>query len=230
MKIGVSNISWSPEDTKLNTSITKFSGYDYIESAYSKLSDDFPVLAIQSIFYGSGIESLTDSRCIPYITEVIKTCKSRGIESITFGSPSMRVGDVEDMTNFLIDVDQLLDDSSVKFCIEPNAREYGGEYYNTLEEIVEEIHLYRNITSMIDIGNSMLEGQDFFKEYEQYSKYVSHIHFSAPGLVEISDFGSYKEFYQMLNKLGYSGNISYEFMKANDIGMAINDFYEKVIN
>jgi sugar phosphate isomerase/epimerase len=188
------------------------------------------VLAIQSIFYGSGIKRVTDERCLPYIAEVIKTCESRGIESITFGSPSMRVGDVEDMTNFLIDVDQLLDDSSVKFCIEPNARKYGAEYYNTLEEVVEEIHLYKNITSMIDVGNSMLEGQDCFKEYEQYSKYVSHVHFSAPGLGEIEDFGLYKEFYQMLDKLGYSGNISYEFIKASNIELAINDFYKKVLN
>jgi len=230
MKIGVSNLSWSVEDEKKNVEIAKLAGYDYIESGYSKISNESPVLAIQSIFYGSGIESLTDDRCLPYIAEVIKTCKSRGIQSITFGSPSMRVGDVEDMTNFLIDVDQLLDDSSVKFCIEPNAREYGAEYCNTLEEVVEEIHLYKNITSMIDVGNSMLEGQDFFKEYEQYSKYVSHVHFSAPGLGEIEDFGPYKEFYQMLSKLGYSGNISYEFIKARNIDVAINNFYKEVIS
>jgi sugar phosphate isomerase/epimerase len=230
MKIGVSNLSWSAEDEKKNVEIARLAGYDYIESVYSKVSNDSPVLAIQSIFYGSGIERVTDERCLPYIAEVIKTCESRGIESITFGSPSMRVGDVEDMTNFLIDVDQLLDGSGVKFCIEPNAREYGAEYYNTLEEVVEEIHLYKNITSMIDVGNSMLEGQDFFKEYEQYSKYVSHVHFSAPGLGEIEDFGPYKEFYQMLDKLGYSGNISYEFIKASNIESAINDFYKKVLN
>jgi len=230
MKIGVSNLSWSTEDEKGNVEIARLAGYDYIESVYSKISNDSPVLAIQSIFYGSGIERVTDERCLPYIAEVIKTCKSRGIESITFGSPSMRVGDVEDMTNFLIDVDQLLDDSSVKFCIEPNAREYGAEYYNTLEEVVEEIHLYKNITSMIDVGNSMLEGQDFFKEYEQYSKYVSHVHFSAPGLGEIENFEPYKDFYRKLVELGYSRNISYEFIKAKDIDAAINNFYKEVVS
>lgn len=230
MKIGVSNLSWSTEDEKKNVEIAKLAGYNYIESGYLKIADESPVLAIQSIFYGSGIESLTDERCLPFIAEVIKSCESRGIKSITFGSPSMRVGDVEDMTNFLIGVDQLLDNSNVRFCIEPNAREYGAEYYNTLEEIVEEIHLYKNITSMIDVGNSMLEGQDFFKEYEQYSKYVSHVHFSAPGLGEIEDFGPYKDFYQKLIKLGYNGNISYEFIKANNIEVAINEFYRKVIS
>jgi sugar phosphate isomerase/epimerase len=230
MKIGVSNISWSPEDTNTNIKAAKDSGYDYIESVYSKIPDDVPVLAIQSIFYGSGIELITDERFVPYLAEVIKTCETRGIESITFGSPSMRVGNKSDMTKVLVEVDRLLDGSNVKFCIEPNASKYGAEYYNTLEEIVEDIHLYKNITSMIDVGNSMLEGQDFFMEYEEYSKYVSHIHFSAPGLGEIRDFEPYKEFYWMLSGLGYSGNISYEFLKANNIESAINNFYKEVIS
>lgn len=46
----------------------------------------------------------------------------------------------------------------------------------------------------------------------------------------IEDFGPYREFYRMLNKLRYGGNISYEFIKASNIESAINEFYKKVIN
>jgi sugar phosphate isomerase/epimerase len=229
MKIGISNISWSLEDNNKYAEMAVAIGYDYIESVYSKMPLDVPILAIQSIFYGSDIESFSDKRCIPYINTLIDDCKGRGVKIVTLGSPSMRVGNKANMTSFLDDLDHLLEGTGVKFCVEPNARYYGAEYYNTLESIVEDIYRYKNISSMIDVGNSIMEGQDCFKEYEKYGEHVSHIHFATPGLSEITHFRFYRQFYRELVSSGYGGNISYEFAKARDIETAIRDFYREVI-
>jgi sugar phosphate isomerase/epimerase len=142
----------------------------------------------------------------------------------------MRTGNKSNMTSFLLDVDQLLDGTDIKFCIEPNAKYYEAEYYNTLESIVEDLGLYKNIRSMIDVGNSIMAGQDCLKEYERYSEYVSHVHFAAPELYEITDFRLYRHFYRELVNSGYTGYLSYEFLKAGDIEVAIKDFYTEIVN
>jgi len=229
MKIGVSNISWSPEDNNKYVEVAKAVGYDYIESVYSKMPLDVPILAIQSIFYGSGIESFSDKRCIPYMSALIDRCRGFGVEIITLGSPSMRIGDKGTMTAFLTDLDPLLDGTGITLCVEPNARYYGAEYYNTLESIVEDIQQYRNVSSMIDVGNSIMEGRDCFKEYEKYRQYVSHVHFATPGLNEIAHFRFYRQFYRELVRSGYSGRLTYEFAKAKDIETAMVDFYKEVV-
>lgn len=229
MKIGVSNISWTDLDKARNTKAVKQSGYDYIESTYGKISTDYPILAIQSIFYGSGIEAFLDDDCLLYMEQVINDCRNLGIETITFGSPTMRVGNKSNMLMFLKDVDFLLEDTGVKLCVEPNASYYGATYYNTLESIVDDLSSYKNISSMIDVGNSLLEEQDCSAEYEKYNKFISHVHFSNPGLNEITDFGLYREFYKELQNSGYGGKLSYEFAKADDTETAIRNFYHEVI-
>jgi sugar phosphate isomerase/epimerase len=83
---------------------------------------------------------------------------------------------------------------------------------------------------MIDVGNSIMAGQDCLKEYERYSEYVSHVHFAAPELYEITDFRLYRHFYRELVNSGYTGYLSYEFLKAGDIEVAIKDFYTEIVN
>jgi sugar phosphate isomerase/epimerase len=228
MKIGVSNLSWTDLDKAKNTEAVEESGYDYIESAYAKMSTDYPILAIQSIFYGSDIGAFLDDDVFLYMEQVVNDCRNLGVETITFGSPSMRVGNKSNMLRFLTDMDFLLEGTGIKLCVEPNASYYGATYYNTLESIVQDLVSYKNISSMIDVGNSFLEGQDCFAEYEKYNKFVSHVHFSTPGLEEIKDFGLYRDFYQELQNSGYRGKLTYEFAKAEDTETAIRAFCQNL--
>lgn len=225
MQIGVSNMSWNKVNNLEIASLIKDAGFEYIESVYSKLSNDFPVKAIQSIFYGSGITSLDDTdACINHIQKIINDCKEMNIKVITFGSPTVRVGGKEKMNKLLTLVDKLLDGTDIKFCIEPNARYYGAEYYNTLEDIVKDLVKYKNITSMIDVGNSLLEGNDPVNEYDLYKNHVSHIHFAEKDLKEIIDYDIYSKFYRHLESDGFDGLITYEFSQFDNLSNNLYNF------
>jgi len=229
MHIGASNISWGYSDNQKVFKILQEAGFDYIESVFPKISEGFPVKAVQSILYNSGINSLENiEECANYIVKVINRCEDLGVQVITFGSPSIRVGSKQRMQDMLLLVDKILDDKKVKFCIEPNAKHYGAEYYNTLEEISKDLPMYNNIVSMIDVGNSILEGKDPIEEYSLYSQYVYHIHFAAKDLKEIEDYKIYKDFYKYLLKNDYNGLLTYEFGTIDNIENNLNKFISSV--
>ena len=230
MKIGVSNMSWSKEQNSDILPAVKAYGYEYIESVYSKLDDSFPVKAIQSIFYKSGVSDLEDTlACLKHVEKIVKDCIEKDISVITFGSPTMRVGDKSKMHMFLNGVDKLIKGSNVSFCVEPNARFYGAEYYNTVSEIFNDLDKYENISTMIDVGNSILEGQDVFSEYDSYRDRVAHIHLASKGLEPIDDFKLYQNFIVHLRDSGYNGMVSYEFAHSKDIIETIKTFSERVL-
>lgn len=230
MKIGISNMSWSREQNVDILPVVRASGYEYIESVYSKLDDSFPVNAIQSIFYGSGIINLENvSDCLGHVEKIIDECIEKNISVITFGSPTMRVGDKSKMHMFLDGVNKLINNLPVSFCVEPNARFYGAEYYNTVSEIFNDLYRYENISTMIDVGNSILEGQDVFSEYDSCREKVCHIHFANKGLKPIEDFNLYKDFIIHLKENGYKGMVSYEFAFSENIAETIKTFSEKII-
>ncbi|NBW19280.1 MAG: hypothetical protein EBR82_66025 [Caulobacteraceae bacterium] len=226
-------MSWDADQNESMFHLLKELGYDYVESVYSKFSTEFPVLAIQSIFYNSGITTLDNTEvCANHIKKIIADCKKHGIKVITFGSPTMRIGSKDKIHQLLLSVDEMLDGTDIKFCIEPNARYYGAEYYNTLEEIVQDLkeYNYKNITSMIDVGNSILEDKIPKDEYKKYKDYISHIHFAAKDLKEIKDYNLYISFYNYLVHKNYKGCITYEFSNAEDIKKCIKVFIGEINN
>jgi hypothetical protein len=229
MQLGVSNISWEGKDNSKMFKMLKDLGFDYIESVFLKILDGFPVKAVQSILYNSGITSLDDTdKCASHINKVIDRCESLGINVITFGSPSIRVGSKNKMKDLLLLVDNMLDGKQVKFCIEPNAKYYGAEYYNTLEEICKDLSTYKNIYSMIDVGNSLLEGKDPIEEYKLYGKYVYHIHFAAKDLKEIENYDIYKDFYRYLIEDKYDGLLTYEFATIDNVENNLSKFIKNI--
>ena len=229
MKIGISNMSWGKEENLSVSSLLKDAGFDYIESVYSKLSNEFPVKAIQSIFYDSGINNLDDPYlCAKHVSKIVKDCEKNGIKIITFGSPTMRVGNKKKMHRFLFLVNSILEGKDIKFCVEPNAKYYGAEYYNTLEQIVPALKKYPNLTSMIDVGNSILEGKDPIKEYDKHKDYVSHVHFAAKDLFEISDYELYVKFYNHLIKNNFKGFVTYEFNKVDNFKDNLYNFINTI--
>jgi sugar phosphate isomerase/epimerase len=141
----------------------------------------------------------------------------------------MRVGDKYKMHMFLNGVNKLIKDTQVSFCVEPNAKFYGAEYYNTVSEIFNDLDKYENISTMIDVGNSILEDQDIFSEYDSYQDKVCHVHFANKGLKPIEDFNLYKDFIVNLKENGYKGMVSYEFASSDDIPETIKTFSEKII-
>lgn len=229
--IGVCSISWNQKEIPSNVfdALTEFK-YDYIESPFSAICNGYPVRAVQSVFYGIEDAYFWNERvCIEHMDGVIQTCLDNRIEIITFGSPAMRVGKKKLMVKFLKDVDKMLEGVPIRFCVEPNASVYGAEYFNTIGEIVPVVEKLNNISSMIDIGNSLLEGMNPLEELDRYYDNIHHVHFSAPHLAEIHDFRLYKKIYESLMEKEYRGKISYELKNPDDIYVAMKNFYDGIL-
>jgi sugar phosphate isomerase/epimerase len=228
MQVGISNIGWQPDMVSKNTEIALNLGFDYIESAYIKAPLSKSVYAIQGVFYGSGISSFFDSSCYDYLCKVVDYCLENNVKVITLGSPSMRIGNKKSMLDLLMRIDNYIDKRDCIVCVEPNARKYGGEYYYTLDEIVDDIESLYSIKTMIDSGNLYLEGLNSVVEFEKHKEYIYHVHISTPDLEPVTLYKEYANIISDIKNLGYNGNVTYEFMKSYDLNKEIENFLKKV--
>ena len=228
MQVGISNIGWQPDMVSKNTEIALNLGFDYIESAYIKAPLSKSVYAIQGVFYGSGISSFFDSSCYDYLCKVVDYCLENNVKVITLGSPSMRIGSKKSMLDLLMRIDNYIDKRDCIVCVEPNARKYGGEYYYTLDEIVDDIESLYSIKTMIDSGNLYLEGLNSVVEFEKHKEYIYHVHISTPDLEPVTLYKEYANIISDIKNLGYNGNVTYEFMKSYDLNKEIENFLKKV--
>ena len=228
MQVGISNIGWQLDVVSKNTEIALDLGFDYIESAYIKAPLSKSVYAIQGVFYGSGISSFLDSRCYDHLCKVVDYCLENNVKVITLGSPSMRVGSKDNIIELLVRIDEYINKRDCIICIEPNARKYGGEYYYTLDEIVNDIGYLCSIKTMIDSGNLYLEGLNSVVEFEKHKEYVHHFHISTPDLEPVSLYKEYANIIADIKNLGYNGNVTYEFMKSYDLNKEIENFLKEV--
>ena len=228
MQVGISNIGWQPDMVSKNTEIALNLGFDYIESAYIKAPLSKSVYAIQGVFYGSGISSFFDSSCYDYLCKVVDYCLENNVKVITLGSPSMRIGNKKSMLDLLMRIDNYIDKRDCIVCVEPNARKYGGEYYYTLDEIVDDIESLYSIKTMIDSGNLYLEGLNSVVELEKHKEYIYHVHISTPDLEPVTLYKEYANIISDIKNLGYNGNVTYEFMKSYDLNKEIENFLKKV--
>lgn len=229
MQLGISNISWLSENIKKNTMTALDSGFNYIESAYIKVPMSKSVYAIQGVFYKSGIESFEDPKCEKYFRKVIDSCLKNNIKVITFGSPSMRVGNKEKMLNLLANIDTYIDKRDCIVCVEPNSKIYNGKYYYSLDEIVSDIHSFNNVKTMIDSGNLYLEGYDSITEYQKYKEFICHVHLSTSNLDPIRIYRPYIDLVSSIKELGYDGGITYEYLHSYNVEQEIKIFLEKML-
>jgi sugar phosphate isomerase/epimerase len=227
MIFGVSNIGWNPNQNKEYFDLMIENGFSYIESVPSKVTKDVHTQALQSIFYETNIKSFNDiDECVTRFIEIINLSKTNYIKTIVVGSPKMRIAEKKNFLSVLREIDQISE--SVCICIEPNAKQYGGEYYHSIDEIVEDLSLFKNITTMLDTGNAIMEGENIFNKFERYSDYINHIHFSAPYNKPIVDYGIYKEFVSFLSER-YKNKITYEFIGSESTAAHIRLFANNLI-
>lgn len=221
MKFGISNLSWKEEqDNDIRD------GYDYIETVFNRRANGI-YYSTQSIFYQSGISSFENYEATKARIEyVIDECAKYGIKVIVLGSPSMRKGNRDQLRKVFDAVDDKLFDLGIYLCVEPNARYYGGEYYYNLGQIVPDIRGYRNVRTMIDTHNVLLEGGRLEDTYDMYSEYIKHIHFSEKDLVPIEDYSKLDAFADHLRAVGYEYGITYELCYNENIDKLSKEFLE----
>ena len=69
-------------------------------------------------------------------------------------------------------------------CIEPSARQYGSDFLNTAKDTAEFIQIVRHpkVRLHLDLGNMLMEEEDWRAMIQQYANISPHFHLSAPHL------------------------------------------------
>jgi sugar phosphate isomerase/epimerase len=148
-------------------------------------------------------------------------CASKcGVKILVFGCPRNRKIVDNDHDNdavfvmFFRELGDYCKDKNVIICIEPNTKEYGCNYLNTIEQggvIVNKID-NSNIKLMIDLGNIIMENDDI-SIVHKYSNVLCNIDVAQPKMVDLStphELNS--DFVNIIKDIGYNNNINLEMI------------------
>lgn len=241
MRIAVSSLAWDSLDEDVVFPHLKFYGIDGVEVVFTKIkpwaeltkhdlyvyknkleSNGLIATSAQSLFF--GINTYTATSILEHFKRLIEYSNIMGIQTLVFGSPSMRKGDPTPMCGVFENVDRLLDNTNICVVIEPNARIYGGEYWNTVPEIVRCINSLKNVKTMIDTHNIVLENRSVAEEYLSNIQHIRHVHFSEKNLALLENLDVYRSYIDLLKSNEYDGIVTYEVLKAKNISDSIRKF------
>lgn len=242
MNLALSNFAWDSHESNNVFEILKKNNINQVETVFTKIKDwseltiddileykeqliSFGIepYSAQSLFYNVKCDNMNDVDIIvSHFSKLIEYSKILGIKRLVFGSPGLRkkIGNWKESTkNVFSHVDDMLIDSDIKVLIEPNTSSYGGEYFHTVSEIVNFIDSngFKNVSTMIDTHNSILENNDPNVELITYFDYINHIHISEPKLQMITENEFHLNFSDIIKKIGYNQTITYEVMKCENI-------------
>lgn len=201
-----------------------------VEGVYSKLEEYSSVIkdnklnlkSTQSLLYNSGIEDFLSPEFVPYLKKTIQIYKKYGINTLVLGSPKQRKSyNVNKLIQIFKDLDLICQQEDITLCLEPNCKEYGGNYFFNLDEIVEFIKLgeFSNIKTMIDTHNLLNENISPSISLKKHSKYVSHIHISEPQLKPIQDSKEHILLSKTIKEVNYQGIINYELLPSENLNI-----------
>lgn len=249
MNLSISNFAWDFEENQKMFNHLKKCDITHIELIFTKvdswdnlnvnkildlksLFDDNSInpYSIQSLFYNVSCQSLCDVDCIiNHFIKLIEYSKLLNVKIMVLGSPKLRKNETnldQKLKNTFIELDNLLIGSGINVLIEPNSKIYGGNYFFTLDEIIKfiEKHKLRNIKTMIDTHNSILENRNPIIELVDFFDYIEHIHVSEIDLkpIVVNDF--HIQFSNKLKEMKYNKTITYEVIKTDDIFFSIDTF------
>jgi len=249
MNLALSNFAWDNQDSETIFKSLKENGINNIESvltkikdwseletkdivSYKKYLDDNGIIpySIQSLFYGVKCVDVTDVDIIKsHFDKLIYYSKLLGVKVLVFGSPGLRKktnGWEDSLIEIFTYVDNILIGTDIKVLIEPNTSSYGGEFFHTVSDIVKFIdsNELKNVRTMIDTHNSILENMNPNVELVEYFNYIEHIHVSEPKLVVIKEDEFHINFSKTIKNSEYNKTITYEVMKSIDLIPSIETF------
>lgn len=183
--------------------------------------------SMQSLYYGVKITS--DEDFLSHFSKILEIAKILEVKILVFGSPSLRRHQF-DYDRVFKSIDNLLEDTEIKLCIEPNSRIYNGEFFFTLEDIIRFLNKInsRNIYTMIDTHNIIFENLDPCEEFLKYQYYIHHVHVSEYNLTSLKDLDFHKKFSNVLKKHNYNKVITYELanITADNLDSSLRIFSE----
>ena len=249
MNLAVSNLAWEYSENELIHSKLKNFGVNHVEGVLTKIKDwsnlsnesiidykkslnknDLSIPSIQSIFYNVQAKNLHDTDVIiNHISKLIKYCLILDVKTMVLGSPTLRKLDIGNMDNLIYTfkvMDELLSESKIEVCLEPNTKIYGGQYFFTVEEIVTFLNKnnFKNIKTMIDTHNLILEDVDPCETLEKYFDHIHHIHISEPNLEPLNNIAFHNQFSSKIKECGYKKIVTLEMRKNDNVIESIKNF------
>lgn len=251
MKLAVSNFAWDIKNSDKMFNYLISLNINNIEGVLSKIdiwdnlsidkiyeyknyldSNNITIQSLQSLFYNVDCETIFDeTKFISHIEKIIFFSKILSVKVLVFGSPLLRKkidGWEFHLINIFKKIDKLLENTNIELSIEPNSKIYGGDFFYSISEIVDFIskNNLKNIKTMIDTHNIILEGNNPINDLKLYYKYINHIHISENTLKPIEDIKFHLSFSNEIKKLKYDKIITYEVIECDNIYTSINEFYE----
>jgi len=247
MKLGVSNLAWG----NIDYSILKQNNINYIEIILPKFIDwdninltkvkhfitnntehNINVLSTQSILFNSKVNSFHDVNFTTHIKKIIDICNEIKIDKLVLGAPSLRKGklDVGLADNFHY-INEILKESNKILLLEPNSKEYKGNYFYTIKEIANFItqNNFSNIKTMIDTHNILLENEDPSEMFRMYQPLIKHVHISEQNLQDFTYSNTHVELAKTLKELNYNDLVIYEAKPSINLKTSI-ELFNKTYN
>jgi len=250
MKLAISNLAWDFDQNQevfehlkqLNISniegvLSKIGvwdelNYELLQSYYNLLqTQGLKVESIQSIFFNYKSEGLHDTESIvSHIKQLVEYCKILNVKVMVLGSPNLRVytDDLQTkLSQTFLEIDSVLKGTGIELSIEPNTKIYGGQYFHNLKEIVDFIvsNNLKNIKTMVDTHNLILEGYDPNHEVKKFEKFINHIHVSEQSLVPLHDYKFHKSFSKTLKEIEYNKIVTLEVKGSENQFDVFQEFY-----
>lgn len=212
---GISHVQIAPTTLTLWEKLNDINFNDYS-------MNNIKVYSLQSLTYGIDNMHIFENTdfFIKHMTNVINIAKKNNIRVLVFGCPKNRYIKTSDDKNHFINIFRVLGDlctPDIFICIEPNAKEYGCNFINNINEageIVTEIN-HNNIKMMIDSGNIIMENDNIFDIYK-YKDYIYNVDFSMPYMNKFIQMGYHSEIKNILNSFNYKYKINLEMRKNNE--------------
>jgi len=227
MDLAISNLAWNNLEEIKNTNIK------FIECVFSKIKDinelteadilkwndevrksDFIPYSVQSINFNSPIKKFTyDEVNVNFYNKIIHFSSLLGLKRIVYGSPTIRSGEVDKgVVDLFKHIDSKLEKTELIWCIEPNSKFYKGDYFFDVEEIVNFLkqNNFKNIKTMIDTHNGILENRNVEDDIVEYKDHVEHIHVSEKDLMPLENLEFHRSVAKTLKQINYNKMITYE--------------------
>ena len=184
----------------------------------------FSLCAMQGLMFGRGDLQLFGENkegFIEYLSNITRLAGGLGVGPMVFGCPKNRSipedhSRVECLDMFR-QLGEVAEQNKTYFCIEPNAREYGTNFINNVDEAIDLVMDvgHPHFKMILDTSTIILNGDNILDAIERASQHFAHFHISAPMLMPISELQiDHERIAQQLNDIGYDGLVSVE-MAAN---------------
>lgn len=203
---------------------------EYGKMIFNKFHLEVP--ALQAILFGRSDLNLffSPTRDLEmHFLLLCKIAKKLKCPVLVFGAPKNRHRGTIDLKQALDiaadrfkNLSKVCGDYGVTIGIEPNPKEYGCDFINTLSEASDLCNLVSmpNFKTHIDTGSIEMNGEDVKISLKKYLPQSAHVHISQPFLADFSTSTTYPthtDTAKFLHETGYNKWLSIEMKRQNGL-------------